>query len=484
MLLERFLWAKADEVARLRQQERKGALPVPFSGQRGDFIAALQRREAGVPLTVIAEFKQASPSRGPICRSLTVEEAARQYVAAGAGALSILTERRFFAGELDFLGRAAACCPGTPLLRKDFIFDPLQVRATAATPAAALLLIVALTPDAALLRRLREQTESLGMQAVVEVCGKKDLVLARESGARIIQVNARDLDTLRVDRQACLELARQCPPERGEIWIAASGMDRREHLEEAARAGFSAALVGTASCRKGSPVPRCGGCSAAGRTGIMLLKFCGLRRQEDVTLAARLGATHCGFVFHAGSPRCVDAVTVSRLESGDMVRVGVFTGQDSDEIARIMRLARLDMTQLHADQSVDCARQLGAERVIRVLWPQRYGDTAALEVAAGQYADNCALYLLDAGRSGGGSGHTLAWKKLGGLRLPHPWLLAGGMSPANFRQALTACRPDGVDCNSGVEDAPGQKDARAMTDMARLVEEVFRDAPADPSRRA
>ena len=157
MLLERFLWAKADEVARLRQQERKGALPVPFSGQRGDFIAALQRREAGVPLTVIAEFKQASPSRGPICRSLTVEEAARQYVAAGAGALSILTERRFFAGELDFLGRAAACCPGTPLLRKDFIFDPLQVRATAATPAAALLLIVALTPDAALLRRLREQ---------------------------------------------------------------------------------------------------------------------------------------------------------------------------------------------------------------------------------------------------------------------------------------------------------------------------------------
>lgn len=122
--------------------------------------------------------------------------------------------------------------------------------------------------------------------------------------------------------------------------------------------------------------------------------------------------------------------------------------------------------------------------MIRVLWPQRYGDTAALEVAAGQYADNCALYLLDAGRSGGGSGHTLAWKKLGGLRLPHPWLLAGGMSPANFRQALTACRPDGVDCNSGVEDAPGQKDARAMTDMARLVEKVFRDAPADPSRRA
>ncbi len=221
-----------------------------------------------------------------------------------------------------------------------------------------------------------------------------------------------------------------------------------------------------------------------GRKGIMLLKFCGLRRQEDVELAARLGATHCGFVFHAGSPRCVDAVTVSRLESGDMVRVGVFTGQDSGEIARIMRLARLDMAQLHADQSEECARQLGPERVIRVLWPQRYGDTAALEAAAGQYADSCSLYLLDAGRAGGGSGRTLAWEDLGSLRLPHPWLLAGGMSPANFRQALTQCRPDGVDCNSGVEEAPGRKDARAMTDMARLVEEVLRDGPTGPSVRA
>ena len=253
MLLERFLWAKADEVARLRRQEREDGLPAPYSGQRGDFAAALQGRKEGAPLAVIAEFKQASPSRGRICDTLTVEEAARQYVNAGAGALSILTERRFFAGELDFLGRAAARCPGTPLLRKDFIFDPLRVRATAATPAAALLLIVALTPDAALLRRLREQAESFGMQAVVEVCGRKDLALARESGARLIQVNARDLDTLRVDRRACLELARQFPPEQGEIWIAASGMDRRGHLEEAARAGFSAALVGTALMADGEP---------------------------------------------------------------------------------------------------------------------------------------------------------------------------------------------------------------------------------------
>ena len=127
------------------------------------------------------------------------------------------------------------------------------MRATAATPAAALLLIVALTPDAALLRRLREQTESLGMQAVVEVCGKKDLVLARESGARIIQVNARDLATLRVDRAACLDIARRFPPQNGECWIAASGMEAPDHLRAAAEAGYDAALVGTALMKDGQP---------------------------------------------------------------------------------------------------------------------------------------------------------------------------------------------------------------------------------------
>ena len=209
---------------------------------------ALAESETGI----IAEFKRRSPSKGWLHEDAKIEAVVPAYEAGGASACSVLTDSEFFGGTLEDLQQARRLA-ALPLLRKDFIFDPLQVRATAATPAAALLLIVALTPDAALLRRLREQAESLGMQAVVEVCGKKDLVLARESGARIIQVNARDLDTLRVDRQACLELARQCPPERGEIWIAASGMDSRDHLEEAARAGFSAALVGTALMQEGQP---------------------------------------------------------------------------------------------------------------------------------------------------------------------------------------------------------------------------------------
>lgn len=117
------------------------------------------------------------------------------------------------------------------------------MRLTAATPASALLLIVRLTPDVRRLRGLRELAESFGMEAVVEIFSAEELALARESGARVIQVNARDLDTLRVDRTACLNMG--AARRDGEIWIAASGMSEPDHLRRAAEAGFDAALVGS-----------------------------------------------------------------------------------------------------------------------------------------------------------------------------------------------------------------------------------------------
>ena len=257
MLLERFRKAKEAEVEALRALEAQGALPAVYEGQRPDFAMALTRRAPGSPLAVVAEYKRASPSRGVICESLDVEDVARQYAAAGASAVSVLTEETFFRGRLEYLVSAADPAlyngPRTPLLRKDFIFDPLQVRATAATPASALLLIVRLTPDAAILRALREQAEGYGIQAVVEIFDAEDLRLARESGARIIQVNARDLESLAVDRDACLQLIQACPPANGELWIAASGMSSAEHLRAAASAGYHAALVGSALMEGGNP---------------------------------------------------------------------------------------------------------------------------------------------------------------------------------------------------------------------------------------
>lgn len=244
-MLERFRAAKRHEVDKLEQCARRGGLPAPFAGPRPAFGTALR----GDGLAVIAEYKRASPSCGVIDTKLTPEEVAAAYEAGGATAISVLTEEVHFRGELSYLARMTAS--GLPLLRKDFIMHPLQVTATAATPASALLLIVRLTPDAALLRDLREQAEAQGMDAVVEVFDTDDLDIARASGARIIQVNARDLDTLKVSMAACLGMG--VLRDAAETWVAASGMSAPEHLAAAATAGYDAALVGTALMRGGDP---------------------------------------------------------------------------------------------------------------------------------------------------------------------------------------------------------------------------------------
>lgn len=238
MNLQRFIDAKQGELEMLRRE-----MPAPLALARPDFRAALMAPPpAGEPLRVIAEFKRSSPSAGVINDKLNPADVARQYAAAGATCMSVLTEERYFTGHVRDLHAAAPA--GLPLLRKDFIFDELQVRQTFATPASAMLLIVALTPDVAKLRALRELAETQGIHAVVEVFTERELDMARESGARIIQVNARNLETFKTDREEGLKLA--ALRRDGECWIAASAMSARPHLEDARRAGYNAALIGTA----------------------------------------------------------------------------------------------------------------------------------------------------------------------------------------------------------------------------------------------
>ncbi len=467
--LERFIAAKQDEIRtldRLMGEEAsfaQGGLLCPWSGERPSFRAALEAGgKGGAPLAVIAEFKKASPSRGVICESLEVEEAVVQYAESGASAVSILTEEQYFKGDIRYLARASEAVPAMPLLRKDFIFHPAQVAATLASPASALLLIVRLTPDADQLRALREQAEAGGAEAVAEVFDEDDLLLARESGARIIQVNARDLATLKVDREACLRLVREHPPHEGELWIAASGMSCRADLEAAAEAGYHAALVGSALMEHGTPGESLRR-MLAGPAKPLLVKICGMREQALIDRAARLGADMCGFIFYPPSPRNISPVLASSLETHGMKRTGVFVEQGVEEIRDIVREARLDFIQLHGGQSADFAAQLPAEKIIRVLWPKRYGSLAALQADIDAFASTCGMYLLDAGM---GSGTTLDWPALAGLRFPHPWMLSGGLGPDNVEEALAACSPDGLDMNSRLESSPGVK-------SPELLEKVF-----------
>lgn len=244
-MLDRFRQAKAAEIAALEHLAAAGRIPAPYALPRPSFTGSL--RSAGTrPL--IAEYKRASPSRGELNMRTTPEEAAAAYAEAGAGAMSVLTEETYFKGEVSFLDRAAG--PGLPLLRKDFIFHPLQVDQTAATPASAMLLIVRMLDEPGL-RGLLARARSFGLESVVEIFDTADLALARKAGAEIIQVNNRDLDRLVVDMAVSRRLIRE--KRGGEFWITASGIDAPEQLENLLASGFDAALVGSSLMRDGDP---------------------------------------------------------------------------------------------------------------------------------------------------------------------------------------------------------------------------------------
>jgi len=197
---------------------------------------------------VIAEYKRASPSKGAINPDLTPEFVAQAYAHAGAAAISVLTEETYFQGRLAFLEPMSAT--GLPLLRKDFILDPLQIAATAATRASAVLLIARMLTRGELEECLAS-ARGFGLTGVTEVFDEADLDKASACGATVIQVNNRDLDTLTTDLAVSRRLIGRKEP--GQLWISASGLSKRPQLDEIASLGFDAALIGTSLMQHADP---------------------------------------------------------------------------------------------------------------------------------------------------------------------------------------------------------------------------------------
>ncbi len=197
-----------------------------------------------------------------------------------------------------------------------------------------------------------------------------------------------------------------------------------------------------------------------------LCKVCGLTRREDALLCHELSVDLTGFIFVASSPRRVPPSFVASLPDGPPRRVGVFAGTDLDSVLRTAEYARLDYVQLHGGENPSFCRAVGRERVIKVLWPDAL-SRKELEAEMTRFAPVAAYFLLDAGKSGGGSGSPLAWAALQGLVSPRPWFLAGGLGPENLQDALSVCTPDGVDLNSALEIRPGVKDHQRVREAQR-----------------
>ena len=249
-ILDQIVEVKARELERRTRdeplealKERIQSLPVP---------ANLSGALMGDGLRLIAETKKASPSKGLLRDDYDPASLAKCYVENGAAAVSVLTEVDHFQGSLEHMSAVKEVVGplGAPVLRKDFVFDPYQVYEARAYGADALLLIVAiLTPES--LRELLEVSQSLWLQALVEVHDEAELQAALDAGAEIIGINNRDLRTFNTDISLTDRLASLAP--RGKIVVSESGIHSHDDMVRLRRGGAHAMLVGEAIVT--APVP-------------------------------------------------------------------------------------------------------------------------------------------------------------------------------------------------------------------------------------
>jgi indole-3-glycerol phosphate synthase len=231
-----------DELARLDARQ-----PKPPS-----FAAALRRTDGR--LAVIAEIKRRSPSAGDIAAGASALAQARRYQAAGADALSVLTDGQYFGGSLDDLREVTAHFranpPARPCLRKDFMVHPIQVLQAREAGASAILIIVRALADEEI-APLHAAAAAAGLDALFEVHDEADLARAVAHGARIVGVNNRDLASFRTDLALSERLIPQFP--RGTIAVSESGFFTAADAARARAAGAHAILVGEALMKAADP---------------------------------------------------------------------------------------------------------------------------------------------------------------------------------------------------------------------------------------
>jgi indole-3-glycerol phosphate synthase len=253
-ILDTIVEEKKREVARLPERvlsvaDLKAALLV--RGDRRDFAGAL-RKPGSSNLALIAEVKKASPSAGVIRPDFDPVRIAREYEAAGASCLSVLTDEKFFQGSLDYLRQVRAAVK-LPLLRKDFIIDARQILEAIEWGADAILLIVAILSDEQL-RQLHALATGAGLAALVEVHDDAELDRALAVRAELIGVNNRNLKTFKVDLATTERLAsrlRAAVPASAQppLLVAESGIHTRADVERLTQWGAQAMLVGESLMR-------------------------------------------------------------------------------------------------------------------------------------------------------------------------------------------------------------------------------------------
>ena len=456
-------------------------------------------KQSPFKLSLMAEIKRASPSKGIISLSTCAPAQARTYALAGASVISVLTEPDWFKGSIDDMRAVRQALAGMPnrpaVLRKEFIFDEYQILEARVAGADTFLLIVKML-DTALLERLYKYGQSLGMEAVVEVNTTDEMEIAVKLGSKVIGVNNRNLTTFDVDMDTTNRLMEMVPE--GTTLCALSGITGPQDVEPYLKTGVGAVLVGEALMRAKDTTKfiseLLGGNSEQikSRTSEHLaVKICGTRSAEAAKAAIEAGADLIGMILVTGRKRCVSIETARAISQtvhntpkatsshvkssaagtekavsffehkgayalqhpSRALIVGVFQNQPLDYVLEQQRLLNLDIVQLHGKEPLEWASIIPVP-VIRAFKPNDAG------LAARGFHS---LPLLDSGAGGTGEQLDLSTvvdilRNDDGLHV----LFAGGLNPDNVAQAIQNLGDQAekvvcVDVSSGVE-TDGEQD--------------------------
>ncbi len=374
---------------------------------------------AGPGLGAIAEIKRRSPSLGDIRPDADPAQLAAGYARAGAAAVSVLVDE-LFGGDWDDL-RAARAATGIPLLAKGFFSTEEHLRTAKEAGADAVLLLLRDLDNAQVLR-LQNVANELGLDTLVEAHDADELERAVALGAPVIGVNARDLATFEIDREAQLKLVARIPTDR--VAIAESGVRTRAQGAAAELAGADAILVGSSLMQAPDPAAKLRELLAR-----PLVKVCGLTREEDVTVAAEAGADLAGFILVPESPRAAAEVLPVPDE---LLAVAVWVGEAGTSAASVDQVYELSDGLVRGRDAVLLREGEEVARLLDLPWQEE------------------------------DSGH---WDRAAST--PGRVVLAGKLAADNVGDAIRRVRPWAVDASSRLESAPGIKDPEKVRAYVR-----------------
>ncbi|MGO2320312.1 MAG: bifunctional indole-3-glycerol-phosphate synthase TrpC/phosphoribosylanthranilate isomerase TrpF [Vibrio toranzoniae] len=402
----------------------------------------------------ITECKKASPSKGLIRDEFDLDYIASVYNN-HANAISVLTDEKYFQGDFEFLPKVRSIAK-QPILCKDFMVDTYQVYLARHYSADAILLMLSVLDDEEY-KALAEVAHSLNMGVLTEVSNEEELHRAVALKAKVIGINNRNLRDLSTDLNRTKELApliRELAP--NAIVISESGIYNHQQVRDLSTFADGFLIGSSLMAEKNLEL-------AVRKVTLGENKVCGLTHSDDAAKAYQAGAVFGGLIFVEASKRHVDIEAARLTMSGAPLNyVGVFQNHSVTDVAKTVSELGLFAVQLHGDESQAYADELKQSLPENVEIWKAYGvacgDASGTKSVLPELLEsNVTRHLLDTkvGSQTGGTGQAFDWSLINNQSAI---MLAGGLNPENANQAAKlGCL--GLDLNSGVESAPGKKDA-------------------------